>query len=64
MLKIDSEEIGKPRFLAVDEISLKNRHCSLTVVVDWESGRVLRAGDMRPLRSSLILLLMNKGNPC
>jgi transposase len=33
--------IGSPKLLAVDEISLKKRHKYLTVVIDWESGRVL-----------------------
>lgn len=34
-------DIGSPKLLAVDEISLKKRHKYLTVVIDWESGRVL-----------------------
>jgi len=45
--KFYGEDIGKPRFLAVDEISLKKRHRYLTVVVDWESGRVLWVGEGR-----------------
>ncbi len=45
--KFSGEGIGKPRFLAVDEISLKKRHRYLTVVVNWETGRVLWIGEDR-----------------
>ncbi len=45
--KFSGEGIGKPRFLAVDEISLKKRHRYLTVVVNWETGRVLWIGEGR-----------------
>lgn len=45
--KFSEEDIGKPRFLAVDEISLKKRHRYLTLVVNWETGRVLWIGEGR-----------------
>lgn len=37
-------DIGSPKLLAVDEISLKKRHKYLTVVIDRESGKVLWVG--------------------
>ena len=39
--RFSQPDIGNPKLLAVDEISLKKRHKYLTVVTDWESGRVL-----------------------
>lgn len=45
--KFSQEDIGTPRILAVDEISLKKRHHYLTVILNWESGRVLWVGEGR-----------------
>jgi transposase len=45
--KFSHEDIGYPRLLAVDEISLKKGHHYLTVVINWESGRVLWVGEGR-----------------
>ena len=39
--RFSQPHIGNPKLLAVDEISLKKRHKYLTVVIDWESGRVM-----------------------
>lgn len=41
------EEIGNPKILVVDEISIRKGHTYLTLVADWESGRVLWVGDGR-----------------
>lgn len=41
------EDIGTPRLLAVDEISLKKGHHYLTVIINWENGRVLWIGEGR-----------------
>lgn len=38
---------GSPRVLMVDEISLKKGYHFLTVVADWDSGRVLWVGENR-----------------
>lgn len=45
--KFTHEDIGYPRLLAVDEISLKKRHHYLTVIINWEIGRVLWVGEGR-----------------
>jgi transposase len=45
--KFAHEDIGHPRLLAVDEISLKKRHHYLTLVINWEVGRVLWVGEGR-----------------
>ncbi len=45
--KYSEREIGFPRVVAVDEISLKRRHHYLTVVINWESGEVLWVGEGR-----------------
>lgn len=45
--KFAKEDMGSPRILAVDEISLKKRHHYLTVILNWESGRVLWVGEGR-----------------
>jgi transposase len=45
--KFTGEYLGNPRILAVDEISLKKRHHYLTVILNWESGRVLWVGEGR-----------------
>jgi transposase len=39
--RFSQPDIGNPKLLAVDEISLKKRHKYLTVMTNWESGRVL-----------------------
>jgi len=36
--RFDQEQIGNPKFLAIDEICLKKRHHYLTVIIDWETG--------------------------
>lgn len=45
--KFSQEDIGYPRILAVDEISLKKRHRYLTVIISWHDGRVLWVGEGR-----------------
>ena len=45
--KFSGEDVGTPRILAVDEISLKKRHHYLTVILNWESGRVIWVGEGR-----------------
>ncbi|MFZ6017719.1 MAG: transposase [Nitrospirota bacterium] len=45
--KFSPEDIGYPRVLAVDEISLKKRHHYLTLIINWEVGRVLWVGEGR-----------------
>lgn len=45
--KFSHEDIGSPRLLAVDEISLKKRHHYLTLIINWEVGRVLWVGEGR-----------------
>ncbi len=39
--KYSHEERVKPRIIVIDEISLKKRHTYLTIIADWDSGRVL-----------------------
>ena len=41
------EDIGLPEFLAVDEISLRKGHRYLTVIINWQNGRVLWVGKDR-----------------
>ena len=36
-----------PRLLAVDEISVKKRHHSLTVILNWETGQIVWVGKER-----------------
>lgn len=45
--KYSKEDIGYPKLLAVDEISLKKRHKYLTVIINLDSGRVLWIGEGR-----------------
>lgn len=45
--KFSQEDIGTPRILAVDEISLKKRHHYLTVILNWQNGKVLWVGEGR-----------------
>jgi len=45
--KFSHEDIGSPTLLAVDEISLKKRHHYLTLIINWEVGRVLWVGEGR-----------------
>lgn len=45
--RFSEEDIGYPRLLAVDEIAVKKRHRYLTVVINWENGRVLWIGEGR-----------------
>lgn len=45
--KFSHEDMGHPRLLAVDEISLKKRHHYLTLIINWEVGRVLWVGEGR-----------------
>ena len=45
--RFSHEDIGSPRLLAVDEISLKKRHHYLTLIINWEVGRVLWVGEGR-----------------
>jgi len=39
------------RILAVDEVSIRKGHCYLTVVLDYESGRVVWVGEDRKART-------------
>lgn len=45
--RFSHDDVGYPRLLAVDEISLKKRHHYLTVIINWETGRVLWVGEGR-----------------
>jgi len=36
-----NEDIGCPALLAIDEIAVKKGHRYLTVIINWETGRVL-----------------------
>lgn len=45
--RFSEEDIGYPKLLAMDEISLKKRHRYLTVIINWENGRVLWIGEGR-----------------
>jgi len=45
--KYSHEERGSPKILVIDEISIKKRHRYLTIIADWESGRVLGVGEGR-----------------
>jgi len=45
--KFSHEDIGYPRIIVVDEISIRKRHNYLTVIADWDSGRVLWVGEGR-----------------
>lgn len=45
--KFVHEERGSPKILVVDEISIRKRHRYLTIIADWESGRVLGVGEGR-----------------
>ncbi|MFW6139244.1 MAG: ISL3 family transposase [Spirochaetota bacterium] len=39
--KFSQEDTITPRIILIDEISLKKRHTYLSVIADWDSGRVL-----------------------
>jgi len=45
--KFSNEDFGKPRILAVDEIAIRKGHNYLTVVINWETRRVLYVGKDR-----------------
>lgn len=49
--KYAHKELGCPRILVVDEISIRKRHRYLTIIADWESGRVLGVGKGRSAQS-------------
>ena len=75
--KYSHEERGCPKILVVDEISIKKRHKYLTIIADWESGRVLSVGEGRssetlrdfftsltgPQRSSIEAIAMDMWDP-
>ncbi len=42
-----NEDIGTVRIIIVDEISIRKGHQYLTVIADWDSGRVLWIGEGR-----------------
>ena len=42
--RFSNEDIGYPRIIALDEVSVKKGHNYLTVIIDWESGKVLWVG--------------------
>mgnify|MGYP005856300953 CR=1 FL=1 len=50
-VKFSGEDIGKPRILVIDEISLKKRHRYLTVIADWDSGKVLGVKEERSYKA-------------
>jgi len=55
------DDIGKPRIIVIGEISIKKRHKYLTIIADWDSGRVLGVQKDRTyeaLKGFLILFLM------
>ena len=43
--------MGNPSIIVIDEISLKKRHTYLTIVVDWETGKVIWVGRGRKYRT-------------
>ncbi len=45
--RFSKESLGLPRILAVDEIFLRKGHHYLTVILNWENGRVLWVGEGR-----------------
>jgi transposase len=45
--KYSVEDIGVPALLAVDEISVRKGHHYLTVIINWQTGRVLWVGKDR-----------------
>jgi transposase len=45
--RFSKEDIGYPRIIALDEVSVKKGHNYLTVIIDWESGKVLWVGEGR-----------------
>ena len=45
--KYSGEDMGLPELLAVDEISLRKGHHYLTVILNWQTGRVLWVGEGR-----------------
>lgn len=45
--RFSNEDFGKPRIIAVDEIALKKGHNYLTVVINWETRRILYVGNGR-----------------
>ena len=45
--KFSNEDLGKPKILAVDEIAIRKGHNYLTVVINWETRRVLYVGKDR-----------------
>jgi transposase len=49
--KFSGEDIGKPKIIIVDEISIKKGHTYLTIVVDWDSGKVLWVGEGRKYKT-------------
>jgi transposase len=49
--KYSHEERGSPRILVVDEISIRKRHRYMSIIADWESGRVLGVGEGRSAES-------------
>jgi transposase len=49
--KYSHEERGSPKILLVDEISIRKRHRYLTIIADWESGRVLGVAEGRSYES-------------
>jgi transposase len=49
--KYSHEERGSPRILIVDEISIRKRHRYMTIIADWESGRVFGVGKGRSAES-------------
>jgi transposase len=55
--KYSHEERGSPKILVVDEIAIKKRHKYLTIIADWESGKVLDVGEGRRFETSLFLSL-------
>lgn len=49
--KYSHEERGSPKILLIDEISIRKRHRYLTIIADWESGRVLGVAEGRSYES-------------
>ncbi len=49
--KFSNENFGRPRILVVDEIAIHKGHKYLTVVIDWDSKKVLWIGKDRRLDS-------------
>jgi transposase len=45
--KFSAKHIGNPKILLVDEIAMRKGHTYLTLIADWDEGRILWVGEGR-----------------